>query len=77
MQVLDEIVIESHEPRTIERYYPTLVGDTQLCTDISFFQRVGDIIVFVHRLDGGSGLQEWRDGLLCFPVSSVLDQLVA
>lgn len=71
MNVVEEVIIEGHEPRPVEHYYPSLVGDKQLSTDISFFQRVGSLIVFVHRLDRGSDLSGWKDGLLCFSVDAL------
>lgn len=82
LRFVKEVVIESHEPRPVEAYYPTLAGDRQLCTDILYFDRAGDDLVIVYRLhhplgggpDRGPRFEEWRDGLLCFPVSYVLDR---
>lgn len=73
--VLDEVIINGHEPRPAEHYYPRLAGDQQLCTDILFFERLRDVIVFVHRIDGGSGLRGWKDQLLCFSAKALLGRL--
>jgi hypothetical protein len=79
MRVVDELTIEGHEPRPKEEYYPHLVGDTALCTDISHIARVGDYLVVRHPLHRPlePGLAEWRDGVLCFLVSYVLERHAA
>jgi hypothetical protein len=82
MRVVEELAIEGHEPRPIEEYYPRLVGDGSLCTDISYIKRVGDYLIVVHPLhqpsepgsDGRVKFEEWRDGLLCFPIDYVLER---
>ena len=71
MRILDEIALAGHEPRPIEHYYPTLRGDMQLCTDISYFDLFGDTLVFVSRADRGSGLEGWKDTLMFVPVKSL------
>lgn len=71
MRILDEIALAGHEPRPIEHYYPTLRGDQQLCTDISYFVCCGDTLVFVCRADRGSGLKDWRDSLLFAPLETI------
>ena len=43
MRVVNELTIESHEPRPVEEYYPTLTGDGELYTDIESFLRLGTI----------------------------------
>jgi hypothetical protein len=85
MRVANELSIEGHEPRPVEEYYPTLAGDRALCTDISCFERLGDYLIFFHAGDrarasssDGSPHVENRDeeeteGMLCFPISYVLD----
>jgi hypothetical protein len=65
MAVQDEIAIEGHEPRPIGEYFPTLAKETGWATDISWFKRLGDAIVFVHRRDGQSALRDCKDSLLC------------
>jgi hypothetical protein len=85
MRVVSELIIEGHEPRPAGECYPKLTGDQPLCTDISFIERVGDYLIAVyplyHPLEPGSNgklkFEEWRDGLLCFPVSYVLERLPA
>jgi hypothetical protein len=50
--------------------------------DISHIERVGDDLIVVHPLhqpsepgpDGRVKFEEWRDGLLCFPINCVLEQ---
>jgi hypothetical protein len=50
MKIADEIVVPGHEPRPTEEYYPSLVGDMNLCTDISSFDSFGEIAVLgYHR----------------------------
>src|SRR5262249_22729810 len=67
MRVVDELVIEGHVPRPTAR----LAGDKSLCTDISYIERVGDYLIAVHRR---LKFEEWRDGVLCFPISDVLER---
>lgn len=50
----------------MHEYYPTLVNDTGLGTDISCFERFGHVIVFVFRRDPGPDLVGWKDSLLWF-----------
>lgn len=71
MRILDEIALAGHEPRPIEHYHPTLRGDKQLCTDISYFARCNDTLVFVYRADRGAGLKGWKDTLMFVPVRSI------
>jgi WD40 repeat protein len=68
MQIEEEIAIEGHEPRPIWEYYPTLAKERGLGTDISWFSRVGQVIVFVFRRDRGTELQGWKDSLLWYSV---------
>jgi hypothetical protein len=81
MRVVDELAIENHEPRPIEEYYPRLAGDKSLCSDMSYFKRVGDYLIVVHPLhrypDGRVKSEEWRDGLLCFPINYILERHAA
>jgi hypothetical protein len=82
MRVVNEVVVEGHEPRPTEDYHPVLTGEMQLCTDTLYFERIGNHLIIVHALhhplepgpDGGVKFEEWRDGLLCFPVDYVLEQ---
>jgi hypothetical protein len=68
MMVEEEVAIEGHEPRLIGEYYPTLAKERGLGTDISYFARLGDVIVFVYRRDRGTGLAGWKDSLLWLSV---------
>ncbi len=78
MRVVDELTIEGYEPRPTEVSYPHRVDDRALCTDISDIVRAGDYLIVRHPLRPfGQGLAEWRDGILCFPVSSVLERHAA
>jgi hypothetical protein len=79
MRVVEELAIEDHEPRPAEEYYPRLAGDKSLCSDISYFERMGDYLIVVHPLRHPlePGPDEGRDGMLCFPVGYVLERYAA
>jgi WD40 repeat protein len=64
MHIESEVSLEGHEPRPIAEYYPSLAKETGLATDISWFLRLGDIIIFVYRRDRSTGLENWKDTLL-------------
>jgi hypothetical protein len=72
MEVTDEVEVQGHGPKRAEEYYPTLAGDSQLCTDLAQFERLGETVVFSHRRDGGYGLGGWKDTLSCFRLDDVL-----
>lgn len=74
MTVVKEIVIEGHEPRPTTHYYPGL-ADESLCTNLSHFQRFGDMVVFVVKRNEGWDLKAWKDRLICFPVNAILDEI--
>lgn len=69
MRIEDEVAIEGHEPRPIGEYYPGLAKERGLGTDISWFTRLGDEIIFIYRRDRGTGLQGWKDSLLWYSVN--------
>ncbi|MBS1795950.1 MAG: hypothetical protein JSS81_19005 [Acidobacteria bacterium] len=61
MTIADEIVIENHPPRPVPRiYYPSRYVD-ELCTDLRFFERIGDNFLFVYE-----------DSLLVVPAAEFL-----
>lgn len=64
MRIEEEIALEGHEPRPIGEYYPSLSNEQGLGTDISWFTKIGNVIVFIYRRDRGTGLKGWRDSLL-------------
>ncbi len=64
MKVEEEVTLEGHEPRPIGEYYPRLAKEKGLATDISYFVRSGEVILFVYRRDRGTGLAGWKDTLL-------------
>ncbi len=68
MRVEDEIAIEGHEPRPIGEYYPILAKESGLATDITWFSRLGDVIIFVFRRDRKTGTEGWKDSLLWYSV---------
>ena len=68
MKLEEEVFLEGHEPRPICQYYPTLENQTWLATDISSFWRLGDVIFFACRRDGGTDLASWMDTLLWLSV---------
>ena len=68
MKVEAEVALEGHEPRPIGEYYPSLAKEKGLGTDIGYFLRLGDVIIFVYRRDRGTGLDGWKDSLLWLSV---------
>ncbi len=81
MRVVNELTIEGHEPRPVEEYHPTLTGNGELCTDIASFARLGDYLIFWHgpgapSSDGSRHVEVGTEtkGMLCFPVSYILDR---
>ena len=68
MTIEEEVALEDHEPRAIGDYYPTLAKEKGLATDISWFTKLGDVIVFIYRRDRGKGLTGWKDTLLFYSV---------
>jgi hypothetical protein len=64
MSIEDEVAVEDHEPRPIGEYYPTLVNEQRLGTDISYFRRLGNVIIFVYGSDQQIGLDDQKDTLL-------------
>lgn len=68
MRVEEEAALAGHEPRPIGEYYPTLAHESGLATDIAYFMRLGEVIVFVCRRDPGPNLAGWKDSLLVCPV---------
>jgi hypothetical protein len=89
MRVVNELIIEGHEPRPAEEYHPNLAGDKNLCTDIGDVMRLGDYLIFGHAADPPQGSVPRRrlntedqddtdtQGMLCFPISYVLDRYAA
>ena len=82
MRVANELTIEGHEPRPVEEHYPNLTGNGGLCSDVASFARLGDYLIFWHGpgalSSNGSrhvevGTEETK-GMLCFPISYVLDR---
>lgn len=66
LEVEDEVAVEGHEPRPVCEYYPKLKDESELATDIAWFNKVGGIVIFICRYDGGTGLNGWKDSLLCY-----------
>lgn len=46
MRLVEEVAVEGHEPRPVGEYYPTLANEPGLCTDITWIERIGDVVVF-------------------------------
>jgi hypothetical protein len=61
MEIEGEVALEGHEPRPIGVHYPNLAHEGGIGTDISYFQGLGSIIVFVYRRDRRKSLEEWKD----------------
>ena len=68
LRIEEEVAIEGHEPRPIGEYYPKLKNERGLGTDITWFTKLGNVIVFVFRRDRGTELQGWTDSLLWYSV---------
>ena len=68
LRIEEEVAIEGHEPRPIGEYFPTLAKERGLGTDIAWFTRLGNVIVFAFRRDRGTGLKAWKDSLLWYSV---------
>jgi len=64
MKVEAEVSLEGHEPRPIGEYYPNLAGERGVGTDISWFTKLGNTIMFIYRRDRGTDLTGWKDSLL-------------
>jgi hypothetical protein len=69
LRIEEEVALEGHEPRPIGDYYPALTRERGLGTDITWFTRLGDKVVFVFRRDRGTGLDAWKDSLLWYGVN--------
>jgi hypothetical protein len=69
LRIEEEVAIEGHEPRPIGEYYPKLAKERGLGTDITWFTRLDDVVVFVYRRDRGTGLKGWKDSLLWYLVN--------
>jgi hypothetical protein len=70
MKVADEIIFQDHEPRPVEEYYPSLAGEKALCTDIAYFARFGEIMVFGCHRETGAEREQWKDTLMFLDVKS-------
>jgi hypothetical protein len=71
MRVRDEVAVRGHEPRPVEEYYPRLIGDKTLCTDITSFARVGDAVLFTYNREKEADLGKWKDTLIFYEVGSL------
>ena len=66
MAIVDEIALEGHEPRPMGEYFPRLAAETGLATDLTWFARVGDTILFAYRRDEQSNPIRWKDSLVWY-----------
>jgi WD40 repeat protein len=66
MRIVDEVVLEGHEPRLLGEYYPSLTNEQRFGTDIHWFTRLGKAIIFVYQRERerGIGADGWKDSLL-------------
>lgn len=71
MRIREEIAIRGHEPRPVEEYYPSLIGDKTLCTDIAYFTRVGEAVILGYHRKTGADLVKWEDTLMIYNVDSM------
>jgi len=69
MTIIKEIIISGHEPKTTEYYYPSLIGEDELCTDISYFKRFGNKILVVFKENAENSSESWEDSILIFDVN--------
>jgi hypothetical protein len=68
MKIQKEVVVRGHEPRPVEQYYPSLIGDKTLCTDITGFTRLGEYLVLQSNRQTGSALGKRKDTLIFYDV---------
>ena len=40
MAIVEELSFHGHEPKPVEEFYPSLIGDRGLCSDLAFFLRL-------------------------------------
>ncbi|WP_020471248.1 hypothetical protein [Zavarzinella formosa] len=71
MTIKDELAIQGHEPGPFGKYFPTLSEVRGLATDITMFERLGNLVVFVFRRDRGTEVAGWKDSLLWCSVSEL------
>jgi hypothetical protein len=58
MRIEDEVAVGEHSPSSTK--------EQELGASIAWFTGVGDVVVFICRRDRGTGLQGWKDSLLCY-----------
>jgi hypothetical protein len=69
MAVEDEVAVEGHEPRPIGEYYPNLADEKGLATDIAWFERVGEGVLFGYSREERGWLKRRRkDRVLWCPL---------
>ena len=71
MKITDEIIVQGHEPRPVEEYYPSLVGEKTLCTDIASVARFGEIVVLGYHRQIGLEPKQRKDTLMFCNVESI------
>ena len=74
MRVRDELAVQGHEPRPVEEYYPRLIGDRTLCTDITSFARVGGAVLFTYNREKGANLAKWKDTLMFYELGLLAER---
>lgn len=74
MRMIEELFIEHHEPQPASYYYPDSKED-YLCTDLSFFERLGANFVFVHRRGPTMEAKDWKSSLVVIPAEKILDEI--
>jgi hypothetical protein len=70
-----ELALEGHEPGPKGKYYPNLKNEKGICTDISYFSRLGDVVFFVYQRERAKELLSmagWKDSLLWLSVDSLV-----
>jgi len=63
MQIKEEFVLEGLDPSSRDCCPPAATTE-ELNANISYFERLGEVVFFVCRRDRGTGLAGWKDTLL-------------
>jgi len=69
MEIVDEIAIRGHEPRSIGELYPNLRRKLRLCSDLSRFMPLpSGGFVSIHQELPSQSIADWRDQLLAWRI---------
>ena len=69
MEIVDDIAIRGHEPRSIGELYPNLRRELRLCSDLSRFMPLpSGGFVSIHQELPSQSIADWRDQLLSWRI---------